>query len=287
MASLKEQKIIKLIHALESGLYKSKQNSNNIAKLIEYCEARQDAVVFAAMKALQNVFTRLAAKNELQPTLKPTPTPESASKKRKVDVGNEGSAENVFLTWLLQMFDLYKSKLLENMVHKEGGIRVPALHCLFEVAKISASIETPDEPILPKDLIKSIIEKLVTIEDPSDVVIDEYIFQYISKYDDVKYMTLWSLGRSEILTKQESNEQHPYPLVTQRLLHTCQPPSTKPTSFFITPPDHLLEEEEGEEGMGDEDDEDDEAIIAALTDKKRKLPEVTSKKRIQWQVMLL
>ena len=156
---------------LENAIFESKENYNNITKLIKTLQRETedgDVVVVAAI-SLCRVFTRLMVSGEM--VKKPT--------------GSEKDA--VVMRWLRERFSEYKIELLKLL--GEDGVESTALTLCMRLLKTEGEHLRPGQDnTFPAPFLADIVGILLTTENDGSTRL-EFSQKYVEEYDDVRFYT--------------------------------------------------------------------------------------------------
>ncbi|ANB14043.1 Noc4p [Sugiyamaella lignohabitans] len=232
------------ITALQESILSSPKNYNEIAKLIDIVRDNsiKTSCRHSASAALLKIFGKLSKKGSLKKS------------------GVVGASEQVAI-WLNQRFIQFKELLLNNLSGASGSTNSPSLavSALTILLKVFSVVEhkylTPStEYYYPKQTYSDIISSIVLSSLPSaviDVVLEEFVKNYLMIYDDLRYYFYTELAA--ILSKELETEKKggydsppfngvPKTVVSRRVISTLQSISKFPKTdeeienFFLSKP---------------------------------------------------
>lgn len=157
---------------LETEIFESKKNYNNVAKLIKILRAgseEADDSVVAAI-SLCRVFTRLMVAGDL--------------------VKKQGTTEKeaVVIRWLKERYSEYKASLLELL--GEEGVASTALTLCMRLLKTEGErLRNGQEYNFPTGFLTEIVQVLLKPENDGSAR-KEFSEKFVEEYDDIRFYTL-------------------------------------------------------------------------------------------------
>ena len=156
---------------LETEIFESKKNYNNIPKLIKILQSSDngsDQSIIAAI-SLCRVFTRLLAAGSLEKT--------------------KGAAEKEMLVvkWLRERHAEYKKALLHMLGSVESTETVLTL-CMRMLKTEGQYLKRGQDYSFPIQLLKDIVHKLLKTSIQEELR-KEFIENYVEEYDDIRFYT--------------------------------------------------------------------------------------------------
>ena len=157
------------ISQLESEVLQSKKNYNNISILISAAKGEHvgDDMVLAASVSLCRVFMKLLASGALGAS------PDLSEK------------DAVVCQWLRDRLADYKRILLVHLSFAQTAPAALALAMQLLKAEAEGHGGGREEPSFPKQFYTDIVTALL-LEDTDEVVRQEFIEKFVSKYDDLR-----------------------------------------------------------------------------------------------------
>lgn len=160
------------ILSLETEVFESKKNYNNIVKLIKLLRDSDDALVAAV--SLCRVFTRLMASGDL------TRNKPSTEK------------EAVVIKWLLERYAEYKLALLDLM-KEEGAGSTPLTICMRMLQTEGKHLAKGQEYYFPTLFLRDLL-LVLTGTGVEAAVRKEFVEKYLQQNDDLKFYTFESIS---------------------------------------------------------------------------------------------
>lgn len=159
---------------LESEIFESKKNYNNISTLINTLTEtdRKDDNSLVAAISLCRIFTRFAISGDL-------------TKKAKAS-----DKEAVVIQWLRDRYAEYKKGLL--LLLKQESRASTALALCMRILKTDGETSRQDQYEFPSEFLQDIIRTLLSSETSSDVR-KEFSEKFVEEYDDLRFYTFEAL----------------------------------------------------------------------------------------------
>ena len=161
---------------LESEIFESKKNYNNIATLITQLRTDGedgDNVLLAAISVCR-VFTRLMVAGDL--------------------VKNSGSTEKdiIVIKWLKERYSEYKSNLVVLLAEGSGASTALTL-CMRLLKTEGQTLRNGQEYNFPTIFLTEVVQALLKPESDGNVR-EEFSEKYVEEYDDIRFYTLEAVG---------------------------------------------------------------------------------------------
>lgn len=160
---------------LETQIFESKKNYNNISTLIKLSQNgdKESTICLVASIALCRVFSRLMASGDF--TKKPSTT----------------EKESVVALWLHERYSEYKAILLQLLNSEASGSTALTL-CMRMLKSEGAHLHNGQDYCFPTLFLRSILR---TIFNPNcgDAVRREFCERYLKEYDDVRFHTFMAV----------------------------------------------------------------------------------------------
>lgn len=181
------------IKALEATILESSKNYNSLARLLDALkksiksdnnEISQEIQV-ELITALFRIFGKLLKKGELR-----------SSKTFTV-------AQTEVVLWLAKRYDAFKRTLYDVIrTSEEDTLQVLALQIALRLFKLENQYYVPNETFFPRDILAGVIEAVYWSREDADPLLDDFMDNYISVYDDIRYHFFNVLG--DMLTESET-----------------------------------------------------------------------------------
>lgn len=164
------------ILSLETEIFESKKNYNNIPKLIKLLRDSDDALIAAV--SLCRVFTRLMVSGDL------TRNKPSTEK------------ETVVIKWLLERYAEYKLELLDLM-KQEGAGSTSLTLCMRTLQIEGKHLARGQEYYFPTMFLRDLLLVLIRPEVEA-VVRKEFVEKYLRQYDDLKFYAFETISQLNV-----------------------------------------------------------------------------------------
>uniref|UniRef100_A0A6B2L1L0 CCAAT-binding factor domain-containing protein n=1 Tax=Arcella intermedia TaxID=1963864 RepID=A0A6B2L1L0_9EUKA len=206
---------------------------NLILNVVDYCNHKDSMVVFAAVKALERIFGKLIAENEVL-----LESPEENPKKQKAD-----NPKGIVKDWLFQQVERFHNLLIQFLSTDNSPLQIAALGCILSLEeKFGSQVHSNKEtPFFTNRYYHSAIHALVTSKALTEPIIDSLRDKYLI-YDDVRVYTLINLERElrEISSKQDPKNNNLHSENAYLILRSISmPPSEQSLTHFLVEPPKL------------------------------------------------
>ncbi|KAK5577385.1 hypothetical protein RB653_002326 [Dictyostelium firmibasis] len=221
-----EKTPIEKIKEIESQVIDSTENSNRILEIIKICKSniKELEIVFESIKSLERIFTHLFdSSNPIicrEFTLLKNSSKEVQSKSKEPLV--------IYIHWLYKIYNGYLELLKEELlIHEDPSIQLPTLTTLLNILKRESILlsSLPNEATdgiiindedkqhyynISKQSLKQLISTMMFSNTFNTKLLDHFTENYLSKYQDLFYYSLWSINEisastMQLLTKKNDN----------------------------------------------------------------------------------
>jgi U3 small nucleolar RNA-associated protein 19 len=166
-----EEDVQSRILLLETQVFESKKNYNNISTLIQLSRNRDDDIDVSLVSsiALCRIFSRLLASGDLT----------------KVRATTE--KESVVTLWLRERYSEYKAVLIQ-LLNRDGSESTALTLCMRMLKNEGTHLRNGQEYSFPTLFLKDIVQSILS-PDGRDSIRREFIGKYLEEYDDVRFYT--------------------------------------------------------------------------------------------------
>jgi U3 small nucleolar RNA-associated protein 19 len=156
---------------LETQIFESKKNYNNISTLIKLSrnEDENPDVPLVASIALCRIFSRLMASGDF------------------IKAHNTTEKESVVTLWLRERYTEYKVVLLQLLIREASGSTALTL-CMRMLKSEGTHLRNGQEYSFPSPFLRDIMQNLLG-PDCGDAVRREFCEKYMGEHDDVRFYT--------------------------------------------------------------------------------------------------
>ena len=166
---------------LENQILESRRYYNNIVTLLKQCWSQdtenKDKESTIAVVALYRIFCRLIASGKL-------------SKSREAPEN-----EATIVQWLNARYLEYKDTLLSTLSQDDPSRKSSALTLLMRLIKVEATnLRLSEEGFWRTGTFVKVLKALIDATDPSGDILDEFVQEFVQRYDDIRFYTfarLW------------------------------------------------------------------------------------------------
>ncbi len=166
-----EEDVQSRILLLETQIFESKKNYNNISTLIKLSRNGDDDpdVSLVSAIALCRIFTRLLASGDF------TKAQGTIEK------------ESVVTLWLRERYSEYKAVLVQ-LLNREGSESTALTLCMRMLKSEGTHLRNGQEYSFPRIFLKDIVQSFLS-PDCGDAMRSEFSEKYLEEYDDIRFYT--------------------------------------------------------------------------------------------------